>query len=122
MNEDIYDLEILISKILRVGVLISGLFLLVGWIFELRGSGRAIVEFQTYHGHNLPDTLSNLLATQNWASLVSYIGLIVLILLPFLRVVMTVILFALRKERVMATVAAFVAIALVISSLLGLEL
>lgn len=115
-------LELKISKFLRYGVLTSGFFLLVGFISTFQWSGNPFVRFAVYTPVDLPTALEVAFMGDEWGMIISYIGLIVLISLPMIRVFLTAFLFIKQKEFLLAGIAGFVLIALIFSFSLGIEL
>jgi uncharacterized membrane protein len=108
MNDDI---ELLIAKILRIGIALAGFFLAVGWILKFHWSDNPFLALQNYRRIPLKSDLSDL----------CYWGLVILIVLPFTRVLLTVVLFLKNKEWLMAAFAALVSVALAFSFWLGVE-
>ena len=68
------------------------------------------------------DAIAHAWSRRNIPELLAQAGLIALISLPFLRVLMTAVLFIKQKDFALAAVAGFVLMVLIISCLLGLEL
>jgi uncharacterized membrane protein len=114
-------LELRISKLLRVGVLLSGAFMFVGWMAQLSNDPHPFSAFAHYQRVPLADSLENALLTQNWGMPVSYLGLFFLVALPSVRVFLTAILFLKQKEYRLAAIAFFVLLALGLSFSLGIE-
>ncbi len=116
------SLELKISKFLRAGVLLAGIFLAIGWISNLFLHGFNYEHLQTYHELSLLDALKAIVARGNWGDLIGYIGLGILIFLPISRVFLTAWLFIKQKEYLLAGIAGFVLVALIVSFTLGIEL
>ncbi len=121
MNQ-LESLELKISKFLRIGVLVAGLFMLIGWISQSMSAPESLLALKTYHSSSLSETLANAWYSQAWGSLASYLGLAILISLPITRVFLTAVLFIKQKEYLLAGIAFFVLIALIASFSLGIEL
>ena len=114
-NKGIEDAEILISKTLRVGVVLSAIITCLGLIlFILTGNSG-------YPGESFPTTLieifKGLLALKPYAIILS--GLSVLILTPVLRVGVSIITFLKEKDYLYVTITATVFLILIISFFMG---
>lgn len=116
------SLELKISKFLRSGVMLSAFFMLVGWIFYLLENGTSFDLLKIYHEKSLFKTLELAISTNSWGQLATYLGLSILISLPITRVFLTGFLFLKQKEFILASMAFFVFIVLIISFTLGIEL
>ena len=126
-EEELQSLELRISKFLRAGVLFAGAVMLVGWVWTLivlhSGWGaNPYAIFETYHESTLIESVRSAIQAGSWSQIVSYLGLVVLISLPMIRVLLTMILFFRQRERVLGFIALFVMLALMASLLLGFEL
>lgn len=122
MKDSLFSLELFIAKFLRYGVYTSAFFIAVGWILISLKSPEDWSQFQQYHPQPLSDVMLQIWATQNIGYLVSYAGLTALILLPFIRVLMTSAIFIKQKEYLMAAIAGVVLLGLTFSFLMGFEL
>jgi uncharacterized membrane protein len=120
--EELENLELKIAKLLRYGVIFAGILIFVGWMLQIQFTSNPFVGFHDYHGLSLLESFDTAFATQNWAQLISYAGLFVLISLPILRVLMTAILFVRQNDPIMASLAFFVFVTILVSCALGLEL
>lgn len=120
--DQLESLELKISKFLRLGVLVAGIFMLIGWLSHLFTQPDNFELFKTYHATTLSETLHSAYANGSWGELTAYLGLVILISLPITRVLLTALLFVKQKEYLLAGIASFVLIALVISFSLGIEL
>lgn len=116
------ELELKISKFLRVGVIIAGILMLVGWMATIKFKGDPFFNFTTYDEIPLKDLIEYHLAYGNYGILISYTGLITLISLPVIRVFLTTYLFIRQKEFALATIAFVVLTGLLVSMTLGIEL
>lgn len=124
MNSEIdqhYDLELRIAKLLRYGVILSLILLVIGWTGQIF-QGHELSMFQTYQLTSLKQNLLSALNQQHYFLLISYLGLGVLISLPIIRVFFTGVLFIKQKEKVLAGLAFFVLLALLVSFSLGIEI
>ena len=120
--DELESLELRISKFLRAGVLISGLLMLIGWIAHLLSHRSSFELLKTYNAVSLEETFRTSVNNRLWCGFISYLGLIILISLPIIRVFLTAILFLKQREYVLAGIASFVLIALLVSFSLGIEL
>ncbi len=120
--DQLENLELKISKFLRLGVLCSGLFLLIGWIANFKLGSINTEAFKTYSAVDLMTSLELAIMEGNWAILISYLGLIILISLPMIRVFLTAIIFLKQRENILAALAGLVLLGLVISFSFGIEL
>ncbi len=103
-------------------MILSGIVLAVGWIAQqIAGGAPPIQTFMDYHTSPLRLALTQGIAAGNWSLLICYGGLLVLILLPLTRVLITALLFARSREYLMMAAALFVSITLIASFLLGIE-
>jgi uncharacterized membrane protein len=121
-EKTIFSLELTIAKLLRAGVLIAGLFIFAGWVASVHWSVNPFAEHTVFHGVPLTQELKQAWLGGEWAKLSTFFGLILLVALPFTRVVMTAYLFIHQKEYVLATLAMIVTIALIFSFSLGFEI
>lgn len=120
--KSIEALELKIAKLLRVGVIISGLLMLIGYIMQFKWGGNALFNFTIYDEIPFADLLQFNFRRNRWAPLISYSGLIVLISLPLIRVLLTTYLFIRQKEYALALIAFVVFVGLIVSMSLGIEL
>ena len=120
MMDTIENLELKIAKLLRIGVIIAGLLMLVGWLMQVKLYGNPFFNFQTYDEIPLLELFKFHLKTRQWGALISYSGLIVLISLPLIRVILTTYLLLRQKEYHLAVIAFTVMIGLVLSMSLGI--
>ena len=121
MDNHIYNLELFIAKLLRYGVIFAGLLLGIGWALQVHVPGNPLASFATYQPLSMTDSIHVILQQHQWGLLTCYIGLVALILLPFLRVMMTAFLFFKQKEFILALFATFVCACLILSVLLGFD-
>lgn len=118
----LHELELKISHLLRAGVLISGTLLLIGWLWNLIQKGDILTTLNVYHPHPLWETIQSSLQNHDEAQLVSLTGVIILVLMPIIRVLMTGILFLKEKDYRLAIMAFGVFTALAASFFLGIDL
>lgn len=120
--DELESLELKISNFLRIGVLVAGLLMLIGWLTQLIFNGTSFELLKTYNAISFNETFKNAIHNNLWSELIAYLGLIILMTLPIIRVFLTAILFVKQKEYILAGIASFVLIALLISFSLGIEL
>lgn len=120
-NKNHENLELRIAKVLRLGVLVSGFFLLAGWIGLAFGGVPESEDAHVYRQVPFSSELHAAIAHGDKARLLCYAGLFILISLPLLRVGLTAILFWKQRDRVLAAVATFVFVAIIFSCALGLD-
>lgn len=121
-TKELLDLELKISKFLRYGVIVSGSFMVIGWIFESLKSENSFEKIKQYNPIALSESFQIAYVSGDWATMLTYIGLVILIALPIIRVLLTAILFIKQKDTPMAILAVFVFAILMTSLMLGFEL
>ena len=119
--KDIENLELKVSKFLRYGVIFSGLVILTGWLSIFKFTN-GFYTFKHYDKLPLMDVIRLYFHHERYGMLLTYAGLVILISLPIIRVILTAILFLLRKEYILALIAFFVSSVLFLSMFLGIEL
>ncbi len=119
--KDINKMELLISKFLRLGVIISGLIILSGWLMSFEADKNPFISLQSYQHFSLINSLEMNFILNNWGKVISYLGLMILISLPVLRVFLSTILFIRQKEKMMAFLGTVVFIGLILSFFMGIE-
>ncbi len=120
--DEIENLELTISKFLRLGILIAGFFILVGWLMDFSLWENPFNHFQEYRRVPFMDLARVAWAQRDWPFFLTYLGLFILISLPVIRVFLTAILFVKQKEMILATIAGMVLFFLILSMSLGIEL
>lgn len=118
---EVNDLEIKISKVLRVGVLISGLIIISGWLINTIEDGSSLFIFKDYDQLDLSTQVAIAYKNKQWGILTSFFGLATLILLPVVRVALTSLLFFYQKETKIGFISLLVLTLLFISFYLGLN-
>ncbi len=117
------ELELKISYILRYGVFLSAIFLGIGWGGNLlSGQSQGLYHYQTYQSVNFIQSMEKTFTQGQWFVLLSYLGLMILISLPLIRVFLTGVLFAKNKEKAMSLMAFAVFAILLGSFCLGIDL
>ncbi|AST57523.1 DUF1634 domain-containing protein [Thermoanaerobacterium thermosaccharolyticum] len=114
-NEKIENMELIISKTLRAGVLISALIILIGLIifFATNNSGYPANSYPT----SIAAVLKGLLSLKPYSIIMT--GLLVLILTPVFRVGVSIITFFQEKDYMYVYITSAVFIILIFSFLLG---
>jgi uncharacterized membrane protein len=116
------SLELKISKFLRIGVLIAGAFLLVGWLGSFQWNSNPFTNLSEYNQLSLMLKIQLYIMNGEWGMCISYLGLIFLISLPVIRVFLTMFLFIKQKEFRLAIIAGIVLLGLFLSFTFGIEL
>lgn len=114
------QLERLVGKILRTGVIVSGLITLVGGIVYL-ASGPARVDYQTFRGEPLSLRRVSAIAADAAALHprgIMQLGIVLLLATPLMRVILSAISFAIQKDVLYVVVTSMV-FAVLLFSLLG---
>lgn len=120
---EIENLEAVIAKLLRAGVLLAGALLATGWFLQvIGGTGLSLGQLSSYASEPLFASTSRAWVEGNFAVLLAYAGLALLICLPVIRVALTAILFLKNGEKLLAFIAGIVFAALLASFALGIEL
>jgi uncharacterized membrane protein len=120
--KDIEALELRVAKFLRAGVIVAGSVILCGFLMGLSSSGNPFLKFQAYSPIPFSDLVRQNYQAREWSGLVTYLGLMVLISLPIIRVFLTAIIFMRQKEKLLSLIALTVLIGLLISLFMGFEL
>ncbi len=121
-DDQLLNLELKISALLRWGVLVAGALMLIGWASLLDFTQNPLAAFHDYKSESLHDSVQQAFTNHQWGLLTAYAGLVVLISLPLLRVLMTAVLFVKQKEKTLAAIAFIVFATLILSFSLGIEL
>lgn len=119
---EINSLELKISKVLRIGVLVAGFFLLTSWILNTIDGGSSFFVFKDYDKIDLLSQIVIAKKNNQWGILIGFFGLSLLVMLPILRVALTTVLFFVQKDYKIGFVSILVLIFLMISFLLGVNL
>ncbi len=122
MKDTLFSLELFIAKLLRYGVYTSTFLIATGWLLITTQSPENWTQYQQYHLYPLQDVMLRIWKAKDWGYLISYLGLTTLILLPFIRVLMTSAIFIKQKDYLMAAIAGVVLLGLTFSFLMGFEL
>ena len=122
-HQELETLELKIAKFLRFGVFSAGGLMVVGWGMMVlsRKNGDPFEAFRNYEPRSLLLQLQEVWANQNYATMLSYFGLFVLISLPVIRVALTAVLFIKQQEKILASIAFLVLLALFYSFTQGID-
>jgi uncharacterized membrane protein len=121
-NEAVPSLEWAVARMLRVGVILSGVMMFVGWMTFMNFHENPLLQFHEYQNLRLITALTQAWQTGNWGLILSYAGLALLVSLPVIRVFMTAILFTKQGQKTLAGLAYFVFFILIVSLTLGIDL
>lgn len=121
MNDHLERMELKIAKFLRGGVAVSGITMLVGWVWSFKSNVDPFASLQTYSSLTFVQSIKVCLLLRYWGRLLIYLGLIILISLPIIRVILSTYLFVKQKEKAMALIGAIVMIGLILSFSLGVQ-
>lgn len=119
-DNKVYELELLIAKFLRYGVIFCGLLIFAGWIMNLSWDSNPFFIYRDYDPIPIWELVHFYTRSKNIGGLISFIGLAGLVTLPVWRVLLTGALFIKQKERGLAAIAFIVFTLLVLSFLLGI--
>lgn len=117
-----HRLELIVSQLLRGGVLIAGVLLTIGWVWMWINGQDISGNLKDYNPTTFTDTLQWAVIMQDRALLTTMTGLLVLVTLPLIRVFLTAVLFVRQKDYRLALMAIFVFIFLCVSFFLGIEI
>jgi uncharacterized membrane protein len=114
-------LEILIGYTLRIGVVVAAVIVLIGGILYLAANGSTTPHYESFHAatehsDDFAGILRNVKAMNSYG--IIQLGLLVLIATPILRVVFSVIAFAIERDLVYVAVTLLV-LAVLLYSLLA---
>jgi uncharacterized membrane protein len=118
----LHKLELIISKLLRVGVMTAGVCLLIGWIGMWMQNGSMLSSFHVYQPEPLLEKIQWAVLMRDRSLMLALIGLIFLVCLPLVRVLLTGILFIRQKDYKLAVMAFLVFTTLIASFFLGIDL
>lgn len=122
MMSRLESIELLIAKFLRYGVILAGIVIFIGWALQIDFAHNVYAGFATYAQDDLLQRLSGAWVNRDWAILISYLGLTILISLPFIRVMLTAVVFIFDKDHLMASCALLVIFGLILSVTLGFQI
>ncbi len=110
-----------IGVFLKIGVITAGFFLVTGWAWMLIDGDHEVRALQNYEASSLTERLEWAIILNDRAMIFATLGLALLVLLPLLRVFITVVLFGVSRDYKMTVMAFFVLLALIFSFSLGLN-
>lgn len=115
VSDEMNKVEITIGKILRIGVLISAIIMLFGFILYLINHNTG------YVNNNFPTTLTNIFIglTSFKPAAIMMFGLFCLILTPVLRVAVSIYAFYIEKDHLYVWITTLVLIILIVALCLG---
>ncbi|KYG63721.1 hypothetical protein AZI86_12920 [Bdellovibrio bacteriovorus] len=119
---EMHRLELIVSQLLRLGVLIAGALLFIGWVWMWINGNDISGNLKEYNPTTFTDTLQWAVIMQDRALLTTMMGLVILVTLPVVRVLLTAILFIKQKDYRLAIMAIFVFAFLCSSFFLGIDL
>jgi uncharacterized membrane protein len=116
------SIEKVVSVVLRTGVIISGFIVLLGGIYFLVRHGREPVNYhtfqgQTFSGHYIVEIVRGALRLQGRS--IIQLGVLCLIATPIVRVVVSLIGFALERDRTYVLITSLVLVILLYSLISG---
>jgi uncharacterized membrane protein len=114
-TSSIENVELIISKMLRIGVLLSAAFILVGLTMFLM-TGESGYPYETYPT-TLTEIWSGLIVGKSYAIILT--GLFLLILTPVFRVVVSLVTFWIERDMLYVLITSIVLLVLCISFILG---
>jgi len=114
-------LDVIIGHTLRIGVVTAAVIVLIGGVLYLVENGSTAPHYHTFrvaskHSDNLSGIAQNLYALNSYG--IIQLGLLVLIATPIIRVVLSVVAFALERD-VLYVVATSMVLAVLLYSLFG---
>lgn len=118
----LHRLELLVSHLLRIGVLVAGGLLAVGWVGMWIHGTDLSGNLSEYNPTAFTDSLQWAIIMQDRWLLISLLGLVVLVLLPLVRVFLTAVLFLKQKDFSLALMAFMVFACLLSSFFLGIDI
>lgn len=119
-DQNAYELELLIARFLRWGVVFCGGLILLGWVMNIDLSRNPFYVYKDYDPIPFWELVRHYIRSGNVGGLISFAGLAGLVSLPVWRVFLTGALFVKQKERALAGIAFLVFTLLVVSFLLGM--
>ncbi|MDR0268246.1 DUF1634 domain-containing protein [Paenibacillus sp.] len=114
-SSQIQDVELAVSRWLRVGVVISAAVIILGLVlFFISGNSGYPAD---YYPHNLPEIFSGTIQLKPYAVITT--GLILLILTPVLRVAISIWVFVREGDKLYVIITSIVLFILIVSLALG---
>ncbi|UQS86331.1 DUF1634 domain-containing protein [Nicoliella spurrieriana] len=117
LNQEMNSIELIIGKILRIGVIISATIMLIGWLLLV------ITGKTGYAGNFHPTSFQQIIAgtVQLKPDAIMMLGIFCLILTPVLRVIVSIYSFFKERDMLYVYITSFVLLVLIISFLIGLS-
>jgi len=115
-------IERMVSRLLRAGVVISGIVVFSGGIYFLARHGHEIADHHTFHGEPSVDRIVGQIlagAVALRARSIIQMGLLLLIATPIARVAFSLVAFALERDRTYVVITAIVLTILLYSLISG---
>jgi uncharacterized membrane protein len=115
-------IERMVSVLLRTGVLLSGAVVLAGGIYYLLRHGQEAIEYHTFHGQPSIDRIASEIvkgAIALRARSIIQLGVLMLIATPIARVALSLVGFALERDRTYVVITAIVLATLLFSLISG---
>ncbi|MEJ6399671.1 DUF1634 domain-containing protein [Nicoliella lavandulae] len=117
INKEMNSIELIIGKILRIGVIISAIIMIIGWLLLVL-TGKSGYQ-GSFHPTSFHAILSGVIALKPYA--IMMLGIFCLILTPVLRVVVSIYSFYKEHDMLYVSITTFVLIVLIISFFIGLS-
>lgn len=116
-KQEMEQIENTIGKILRYGVLLSSLVMIIGLILYIIMGATGYSE--TFHYRSINELFNGIISLKPYA--IMMLGLLMLILTPVLRVVVSIYSFYKEHDYLYVYITALVLIILIISFIIGVE-
>lgn len=116
-KQEMEQIENTIGKILRYGVLLSSLVMIIGLILYIIMGSTGYSE--TFHYRSINELFNGIISLKPYA--IMMLGLLMLILTPVLRVVVSIYSFYKEHDYLYVYITALVLIILIISFIIGVE-
>ncbi|MCF6514748.1 DUF1634 domain-containing protein [Lactobacillus sp. S2-2] len=116
-SQEMEQIETTIGKILRYGVIISSIVMIIGLIMYVIMGSTGYTE--SFHYNSISELINGIINFKPYA--IMMLGLLLLILTPVLRVVVSIYSFYKEKDYLYVYITVFVLIILIISFIIGIE-
>ena len=114
-NKELQDVEMIISKALRAGVVISGTVIFIGLLIFLLSGNSGYPE--SVYPSKPSEIIRGLLELKSYAVIMT--GIMILIATPVFRVGVSIIVFAVEKDYLYVKITTVVFLILIVSMILG---
>jgi uncharacterized membrane protein len=116
------SIERAVSTLLRVGVIVSGIVVLIGGLLYLARHGRETLNYQNFHGQPsseriIPQIIEGAFHLRGRS--IIQLGILLLIATPVTRVALSLVGFALERDRTFVVITAIVLVILLYSLIHG---